>query len=130
MVCAAGQRRCVCHDGDAPGNRLRPSSRAKSHRFFAAMRRFANQMQARGHRFFYFFIDDPRNRQCLEENLDALDNAIRYTPHGEIKISAQDRGDSTVECAVADNGDGIADDLQERVFDKGVTDPEKEVGPV
>lgn len=57
-----------------------------------------------------------------------LDNAIHYTPHGEIRIAAHDHGDSTVECAVTDNGAGIADDLLEKVFDKGETDPEKEGG--
>jgi len=57
-----------------------------------------------------------------------LANAIHYTPHGKVTIAAQDLGESTVECSVADNGDGIADDLLEKVFDKGETDPEKEGG--
>jgi signal transduction histidine kinase len=57
-----------------------------------------------------------------------LANAIHYTPHGQVRIAAQDRGDSTVECSVSDNGAGIADDILERVFDKGETDPEKEGG--
>jgi deoxyribodipyrimidine photolyase-related protein len=39
---------------------------------FAAMRRFADQLHAAGHRVSYLAIDAPDNRQSLTTNLDAL----------------------------------------------------------
>ncbi len=39
---------------------------------FAAMRDFARQLRAAGHRVHYLAIDDPANRQSLPANLDAL----------------------------------------------------------
>jgi deoxyribodipyrimidine photolyase-related protein len=39
---------------------------------FAAMRDFARQLKAAGHRVRYIAIDDPSNRQSLPANLDAL----------------------------------------------------------
>jgi deoxyribodipyrimidine photolyase-related protein len=39
---------------------------------FAAMRDFARQRQAQGHRVRYLAIDDPSNRQSLAANLEAL----------------------------------------------------------
>ena len=39
---------------------------------FAAMRDFARQLKAAGHRVRYVSIDDPSNRQLLTDNLDAL----------------------------------------------------------
>ncbi len=48
-------------------------------------------------------------------------NAIRYTPRGEIVISAHSVPDG-VECSVADNGTGIPAALLTRVFGKGETD--------
>ena len=39
---------------------------------FAAMRNFAGQLKAAGHRVHYLAIDDPANRQSLPANLDAL----------------------------------------------------------
>jgi two-component system phosphate regulon sensor histidine kinase PhoR len=56
-------------------------------------------------------------------------NAIKYTPHGEIVISARvsDAGDS-VECTVTDNGTGIPAELLQRIFEKGETDSENEGG--
>ena len=39
---------------------------------FAAMRDFAQQLKASGHRVRYVAIDDPSNRQSLTANLDAL----------------------------------------------------------
>lgn len=49
-------------------------------------------------------------------------NAIRYTPRGEIIISARTVADGGVECVVADNGSGIPAGLLGRVFGKGETD--------
>lgn len=52
-------------------------------------------------------------------------NAIRYTPRGQVLIGARELGaEGAVECWVSDNGAGIPDELLERVFDKGETDPE------
>lgn len=69
---------------------------------------------------------DAASLKRVFQNLVA--NAIRYTAQGEVRITAQNLADSTVECLVADNGDGIPDDLLEKIFDKGETDPEKEGG--
>lgn len=58
-----------------------------------------------------------------------LANAIKYTPRGEVIIGAREPGaEGAVECWVSDNGAGIPDDLLEKVFDKGETDPEAEGG--
>jgi two-component system phosphate regulon sensor histidine kinase PhoR len=52
-------------------------------------------------------------------------NAIRYTPRGQVLIGAGKRDpEDIVECWVSDNGAGIAEQLLQRVFDKGETDPE------
>jgi len=56
-------------------------------------------------------------------------NAIKYTPRGEVVIGAQEAGaEGEVECWVSDNGAGIPEDRLEIIFDKQVTDPEKEGG--
>ncbi len=52
-------------------------------------------------------------------------NAIKYTPRGEVMIGAREPGaEGAVECWVSDNGAGITEELLEKVFDKGETDPE------
>lgn len=56
-------------------------------------------------------------------------NAIRYTPRGEVIIGARElAAEGAVECWVSDNGAGIPEELLEKVFDKGETDPEKASG--
>jgi len=56
-------------------------------------------------------------------------NAIKYTPQGEIVIGGREIAvDNSVECTVTDNGTGIPAELQERIFDKGETDPQAEGG--
>jgi two-component system phosphate regulon sensor histidine kinase PhoR len=56
-------------------------------------------------------------------------NAIKYTPRGEIIIAARERdADGVTECSVRDNGAGISQELLEKVFDKGETDPESAGG--
>ncbi|MFN0022209.1 MAG: sensor histidine kinase [Pirellulaceae bacterium] len=56
-------------------------------------------------------------------------NAIKYTPRGEVIISARElETEGEVECSVSDNGTGIPPDLLEKVFDKGETDPESTGG--
>jgi len=52
-------------------------------------------------------------------------NAVRYTPRGEVRIGARDLdAPSAVECWVNDNGAGIPEDLLNKVFEKGESDPE------
>jgi two-component system, OmpR family, phosphate regulon sensor histidine kinase PhoR len=56
-------------------------------------------------------------------------NAIKYTPHGEIIIGAEDIGENEgVECWVKDNGSGIPQELLDKVFEKGETDPHNDSG--
>ncbi len=63
----------------------------------------------------------------LLQNLMA--NAIKYTPHGEIIIGAQELVDERlIECWVSDDGAGIPAALIDKVFDKGETDPEHDGG--
>jgi signal transduction histidine kinase len=55
-----------------------------------------------------------------------VQNAINYTPHGEVVIGATQGGaGGTIECFVRDNGAGIPKERLDKVFDKAVTDPEK-----
>jgi two-component system phosphate regulon sensor histidine kinase PhoR len=56
-------------------------------------------------------------------------NAIKYTPRGEVRLGAVDLGaESAVACWVSDNGAGIPENLLEKVFDKGETDPDNAGG--
>lgn len=56
-----------------------------------------------------------------------ISNAIAYTPRGEIRIGAQEcSADGGVECCVSDNGAGIPDDVIDKVFEKGESDPSRE----
>lgn len=56
-------------------------------------------------------------------------NAIKYAPHGVIRIGAKELDtEHVVECWVCDNGSGIPPEFLEKVFDKGETDPEKAGG--
>ena len=55
-----------------------------------------------------------------------ISNAMVYTPRGEIRIGAQDRGADGIECWVSDNGAGIPAELLTKVFEKGEGDPGQE----
>jgi signal transduction histidine kinase len=60
---------------------------------------------------------------------NVIANAIAYTPHGEVVIGARQSGaQGMLECWVSDNGEGIAPEHLEKVFDKSETDPGKEGG--
>ena len=54
-----------------------------------------------------------------------LSNALRYTPEGVITVEAIAIGINGAECRVVDTGKGIPEAIIERVFDKGVTDPQR-----
>jgi two-component system, OmpR family, phosphate regulon sensor histidine kinase PhoR len=60
---------------------------------------------------------------------NVIANAIAYTPHGEVVIGARQSGaQGTLECWVSDNGEGIAPERLEKVFEKSETDPGREGG--
>ncbi len=52
-------------------------------------------------------------------------NAITYTPHGEIRIGAEERTDGTVECWVKDDGQGILPEALPTIFEMGTGDANK-----
>ncbi len=65
--------------------------------------------------------------QRILQNLVA--NAVKYAPNGIITIGAQDLvDDNSVACWVSDNGMGIPEDMQQKIFDKGETDAERDDG--
>jgi signal transduction histidine kinase len=45
-----------------------------------------------------------------------ISNALKFTPRGEVRVSAQLQANNSVVFAVADTGVGIADEDQERIF--------------
>ena len=64
-------------------------------------------------------------RLIVQVLINLINNAIKYTPSGsEIEISAAEK-DNKIAITVADNGDGIADDVKPRVFDMFYTGAEK-----
>ena len=64
-------------------------------------------------------------RLIVQVLINLIDNAIKYTPSGsEIEISAVEK-DNEIAITVADNGDGIADEIKPRVFDMFYTGAEK-----
>jgi two-component system, OmpR family, phosphate regulon sensor histidine kinase PhoR len=61
---------------------------------------------------------DARLLRRVFQNL--IGNAIRFSPGGEVIVGARTAAASgDIECWVSDNGQGIAGDMLERVFDKG-----------
>ena len=75
---------------------------------------------------FVVYADASLLRRVIQ---NLIGNAIKYTPRGEVVIGARELGaEGAVECWVGDNGAGIPEDLIERIFDKGETDPETSGG--
>ena len=65
--------------------------------------------------------------QRILQNL--VSNALKYAPKGIVTIGAEDLVDeNSVACWVSDNGMGIPEDMQEKIFDKGETDAERDDG--
>ena len=64
-------------------------------------------------------------RLIVQVLINLIDNAVKYTEVGsEIVVSAVERGNK-IAITVADNGDGIADEIKPRVFDMFYTGAEK-----
>lgn len=57
-----------------------------------------------------------------------LSNAIEYAPKGRVVVGAAPTDHGDVECWVNDNGRGIPPDMQQKVFDKFVTDSKRGTG--
>lgn len=59
------------------------------------------------------------DRECIERVLQNLvSNAIDYTPKGTVTVGAAVAEDGSLECWVADNGQGIPDEVKPKVFEK------------
>lgn len=64
-------------------------------------------------------------RLIVQVIINIVDNAIKYTPNGsEITISTE-RIDDMISVSIADNGNGIADDIKDKVFDMFYTGANK-----
>lgn len=64
-------------------------------------------------------------RLIVQVIINIVDNAIKYTPKGsEITISTQKR-DKMLSVSIADNGNGITDDIKDKVFDMFYTGANK-----
>jgi len=64
-------------------------------------------------------------RLIVQVIINIVDNAIKYTPKGsEITISTQKNG-KMLSVSIADNGNGIADDIKDKVFDMFYTGANK-----
>ena len=57
-----------------------------------------------------------------------LSNAIKYTKAGQITIGAEYSKEQDARCWVQDTGAGIPLDLLDKIFEKFMTDPEKQGG--
>ncbi|MCV2351807.1 sensor histidine kinase [Paucibacter sp. Y2R2-4] len=70
---------------------------------------------------------DARLLRRVFQNL--IGNAIQFSPGGEVLVGAQGAaGQGNVECWVSDNGQGIAAEMIEKVFDKGESGGEAGAG--
>ncbi|VCU68025.1 Autoinducer 2 sensor kinase/phosphatase LuxQ [Pigmentiphaga humi] len=59
------------------------------------------------------FSDDRKLSQILR---NYISNALKFTPRGEVRVSARNEGNGTATFAVADTGIGIPQELQGAVF--------------
>jgi signal transduction histidine kinase len=62
----------------------------------------------------YVVADAVRTRQVLE---NLIDNALKYAERGPVRVAVE-RGDGVVIFSVSDDGPGIPEDRQERIFEK------------
>jgi two-component system, OmpR family, phosphate regulon sensor histidine kinase PhoR len=68
---------------------------------------------------------DASSLQRILQNLVA--NAVKYAPDGIVTIGAEGlEDDNSVTCWVSDNGKGIPEDMQEKIFGKGESDAERD----
>lgn len=64
-------------------------------------------------------------RLIVQVIINIVDNAIKYTPKGsEITISTQ-KNDKMLSVSIADNGNGVADDIKDKVFNMFYTGANK-----
>lgn len=64
-------------------------------------------------------------RLIVQVLINLIDNAVKYTaPNSEIIISATE-SDDKIAISVADNGDGVSDEIKPRIFDMFYTGSEK-----
>ena len=59
------------------------------------------------------YTDDRKLSQILR---NFISNALKFTPKGEVRVSAKFEGDGTVTFAVQDNGIGIASEFHDTIF--------------
>lgn len=81
----------------------------------AQSRGFEVSTKISGHLSRWVRGDPTRLRQIL---VNLLSNALKFTEHGSILVSARPSGDRMVEIGVADSGVGIAPDRLEAIFEK------------
>jgi len=62
----------------------------------------------------HVLADAVRTRQVLE---NLIDNAVKYAERGPVRVAVE-RGDGVVIFGVSDDGPGIPEDKQERIFEK------------
>jgi len=59
------------------------------------------------------YTDDKKVAQILR---NFISNALKFTPHGHVRVTAVCEDDRWVRFSVADNGIGIPSELQDRLF--------------
>ncbi len=64
-------------------------------------------------------------RLIVQVIINIVDNAIKYTPNGSEIIISTERKDDMISVSIADNGNGIADDIKDKVFDMFYTGANK-----
>ncbi len=73
-------------------------------------------------------------RLIVQVLINLIDNAVKYTKVGSEIIISADENDERIEITVADNGEGIADEIKLRVFDMfytgshGIADSRRSLG--